>query len=728
MKKKLLLVLCSVLCVFSVAACFFVSHFVKRAVEDETDTKLTLFAKTIGSRIESDMQLKIGIAENLAAQFGSFKQIPAEYRRNILSGLLKDSFESMENCYSAWTIWEPNALDGRDAEFAGSELYGAQGRFSACWFTDDAGESSFTSIEDYADTDWYTSLAQKNALDISEPAFDEDDLALGKHTLIFTIAVPVTDASGIRMGFVGFDIHLSDWVSLDTDTSVKNNYSKLISGEGNVLVSPNESSIGQKDPLFEKNRSVFDSLRTGTVENGSFLFVTHSIDLDKEVVGIVLPLSLRDSDSTWFVVSMTPLKDSYALADRVTGMLILTFSVLGCILILSFVLVLTPMLKPLITTADLLHDISDGEGDLTVRLECVGKDEPARIALYFNKTIEKIRNNFVSVRNHTDKICSAGTTLAADMEETAAAIHQITANIDSVKVQAGNQNEIVLETENTVQKMTQLLTDLNGDIAAQERSVQDSLASVEEMVASVRSVTQIVEGNIRSIEQLEQQAKVAQDIAADSRKMSDEMYAKSDSLLNASSVIQNISSQTNLLAMNAAIEAAHAGEYGQGFAVVADEIRKLAEESSRQSKAITSVLKWLMAKISLIAESAGTADRAFSDMLNLTVTVSRQEDVVLQAMQEQNLANDQVLKSIQVIDTVTHTVSESSQNMISASNALREKAKQLSELSDSVSGSMNEMAAGSVQINNAVQEVNQESLLITDSIKELSEIVSQYKL
>jgi methyl-accepting chemotaxis protein len=514
-------------------------------------------------------------------------------------------------------------------------------------------------------------------------------------------------------------------VYLYTMAPVKGNiWTYVIDGSTEPEDTEKFSNIGEEEDISSHNEAFRRALISGKTESGDLViheawgWLVSVYTPIKNSAGRVVGIAACDFDGEYLHKTIIANEKRQALIGGISLLL-------GVALVLFF---LRQIFSPLDKINAILKEISMGEGDLTRRIESSSENEMGELAGYFNMTLDKIRNLIIVIKGAAANLHNVGGNLAANMQQTAGAVYQITANIEAVKQKVTGQSASVSQTGATMEQVTANIDKLGKNVEAQTESVSRSSSAIEEMLTNIENVTQTLGRNAESVQELikvsdtgrESLQRVTQDIH--------EIARESEGLLEINSVMENIASQTNLLSMNAAIEAAHAGEAGKGFAVVAGEIRKLAESSSQQSKTISDVLKKIKMSIDTITGSTNTALEKFHAVDEQVRAVSQQETNIYNAMEEQRQDSRQILEAIGKLNELTHMVKHGSIEMLEGSKEVIMESKILEKATAEISRGMNEMAGGAGQINSAVNQVEEISKTNKDCIDELVAEVSKFKV
>ena len=410
-----------------------------------------------------------------------------------------------------------------------------------------------------------------------------------------------------------------------------------------------------------------------------------------------------------------------------TMLVMIILTVIGVILGLVVAMTISVMIiRPITLLTDALHNVANG--DLTRRLPEHGEDEVSHASRSYNQSLKEFSKMISAVKDKTGELSEIGNNLASNMAQTASAMNEITSNIHSVKGRVMSQSASVTETNATMEQVTNNISKLNAQVDRQTNAVSQSSSAVEEMIANIQSVNATLSRNSANVRELQESSETGraslQEVATDIQ----EIARESEGLLEINSVMENIASQTNLLSMNAAIEAAHAGEAGRGFAVVADEIRKLAESSGEQSKTIGVVLKKIKESMDKITRSTDTVLSRF-ETIDLSVkTVAEQEGVIRNAMEEQSQGSKQVLEASGQVSEITRQVKGGSSEMLEGSKEVIHESKNLERVTQEITSGINEMAAGAEQVNRAVNVVNDLTGRTKENISSLVRAVSGFRV
>lgn len=398
------------------------------------------------------------------------------------------------------------------------------------------------------------------------------------------------------------------------------------------------------------------------------------------------------------------------------------------VMILTLILIWIFVYKPLKRTNKAIANLSSGEADLSVRLPEHGGDEFEDLAFGVNKFMALLQQLMKDLHLRAADIKAVIQELGTSSQETASATAEIMANIESVKNQSSNQVSAVQNVSSVIESSSNSMNKLKENIVAQTSDITESSAAIEQMIGNIHSVTDSTEKMSSSFSDLERLIKEGAENVKACSDVIKQVEEKSLVLADANNTIKSISSQTNLLAMNAMIESAHAGEAGKGFAVVADEIRKLAENSSAQAKAIEENIKDIT---DLISEGGRLSDLSQSSFENIDNQVNVVDPLVSQisnAMEEQTSGSSQILEALGNMKDESVLVDDSSKLFSEGFVKIDKDMQAVTQISSTVMGSMDEMAAGSKQISQATQIVSELAAKTKDAMSAVDEMLLKFKV
>ena len=655
--------------------------------EQVIEQRLTSLAQTQVSQIQRELEAPLLIAGSLVrvnallGTNGTDGQPRLSLSREQLISLIKENVEKNPKILGTYIGWEKNALDHNDAAYVGSTVVGidpANGRFLPWWFRNTDGSLGVDKLADVDDqktlstgvraSEYYLCSKETKKPCVIDPA----PYKVGDKIVMLASFIEPIMVNGAFQGIVGADLS----VNFIQDMLLAANQ-KLYSGAGEMaLVGGNGRIVAytkDSSKFGEKVSDILDAEQTSNLSNLKRDEVTYSVNQAKGRIELYLPFGIGQTDARWTLMLQLPL--NAVMADLLTlqgdldaqrksdtfGMAMVGLIIAGIGLLVIW-LVGHGIARPLKQMVAMLDDIAQGEGDLTRRLSSDRSDELGSIAKGFNTFLAKLQAMITQVVTSVQSVSDSSEHTADIAIRTNIGVQKQMAEIDQVAT--------------AVQEMTATAQDVarNATQAAQAASHADQAAS---------QGMQIVRDTSNSIGVLAVEIGKAVDVVQTLAKDSENINA----ILTA---IRGIAEQTNLLALNAAIEAARAGEQGRGFAVVADEVRNLAQKTQKATEEIQAMIQQLQQGTrdvvrvmedsqSRTDESVQHAAKAAEALETITQAVSVINDMntqIASAAEEQSAVADDINRNVINIGQVANEVAGGADESSSASAGLTKLAEQ----------------------------------------------------
>jgi methyl-accepting chemotaxis protein len=565
-------------------------------------------------------------------------------------------------------------------------------------------------------------ISGESTFSISSPAVSK---TLGLPIVVFAQAV--AGKSGAPVGIVAFQVKLSKLSEIATAIKVgKTGYGWIAEQSGLV--------IAHRDAQAVMSLNILESAKQGYKGLEEFGKKILSSDsgrgtwADPEGTVFTTYFETVPGSPGWKLGVNQPSAEIEESADTLVAILAIIFAVSMVLAVGASILISRSILSPIRRAGAGFRALAEGEADLTITVDIERNDEIGDLASEINIFLGKLREIMSDLKGAQESLSGIGDRLGASVAGTETAMTELNGGIDAVRERGLHQASSVEESSSSVSQIARNIASLDELIANQAASITEASAAIEQMVGNIGSVTASIARMASEFVALSGASEAGKTTLAAAVERISQISAQSRSLLEANEVISSIASSTNLLAMNAAIEAAHAGEAGKGFSVVADEIRRLSETAAGQSKTIGSELTSILETIGAVVASSKESEEAFSLVARKIADTDALVKEINQAMIEQGEGSKQILEALREMNEVTAQVKNGSTEMSEGNKTVLDEMVRLRESAFDVKERIDAMAASALDIDSNVDTVSDMAQGTRDTIKRMEAAIGRFKV
>ncbi len=669
----------------------------------------------------------IQIARDLSAFASTYPSLPTAIRRTVLTAAPKPLVDETKGIHGTWYLFEPNVVDGRDAEFKGKPGHTNAGVLAPYW-TMDAGQPvlDYSTLDADGKVDTFYTEPKRLDADYLTDVYSFQGLH-GEQVQAVSFCVPI-HVDGRFVGVAGVDYSLAPIEAFASSLTAGARYAFIVSGDRKVVAYPKHEEVGKPIaevlPTTVKEQGLADRM----ARDESIRFVDRSPVTGKLSLTIGEPMKTSTNQPNWYFFVGIPYDEILAPVRSAT----IRSGFIGLAAVFAIVVIILLIarlsLRPLTRLDEALRDVAQGDGDLRRRLEARSDDELGHVAVSFNTFAESLSGMIRNLQETAAVLSTDGLELRREVGVVIDEVGRIRNSATVTRDLAETQSSAAEHTTTAMNAINEGVASLGASIETQASGVSQSSAAIEEMVANLATMKTSIDNVAEELGRLVDFSEEGRRTIVGATEASSEIAKQSRHLVETNTLISSIAAQTNLLAMNAAIEAAHAGEAGAGFAVVADEIRSLAEQSGKQARATAAELSSIRKTIERVVDSQADAETTFKAIIAMIGKVSDLASELRSSMSEQKEGSRQVLEALGDIKRETDTVTSASTGMRSATTAVLEEMRLLLFNSGKILELVADMSKSTESIGDIAESVRDSTKRTGDRIDELEHAAARFKI
>lgn len=707
-----------VLAVVSLCQILMIAYREKNRVEDTITEVSNRYAMDV---LQEFITGGYSTTQNLAVTFESLYNA-GDVDRNKLNVILRSFLEKNADLYAIWSVWEN--CDGLDDSYLRRGLgHPETGAFVPFWYRASDGKILLSECRFYNSPGegkglYYKIPMAKNASVIMEPS---QEIQNGELLQVVSFVTPIR-IDGKPVGVVGVDYNLSQLTKRIGEFAFPDpRYDAYFFSAGGIYVSSSDSEKIGKSVLAYEGPENMAQLRDFSVNNYSIVNING-------IYNVAVPVRINENtDAPWVFVLTVPATVLFRDAYWLVGGTVATVFILITVVILIILFVSRSIVRPINRISVMIEEIAKGEADLSKTLAVHSRDELGDIAGSINTFIVKLRTIIGKMKS---AIGSASEVQGKISESTQTARDYTQMMTEAI----ASTFSWMDEAKNEVFDISQKLEDINMEVDGFKVTVENGTAVVSqsstatnEIVATINNISSNVSGNAESLQRLADLSEQGKNKMDENAALIKQINNSTKSMFDAIKVVNGIAQQTNLLAMNAAIEAAHAGEAGKGFAVVAEEIRKMAEDSSKNASIISKNLIDAAKLVEAVTVSNTSTAEVFND---LNQQVRRQALVLAEvssAMLELSHSGNELLDISSVSRDSMIAVDKGAGKIENSIVEINMLIKHISDNVDRVFSLIGDVKTQGVEFNDSMTELSEEAVKLGTYFSDIAGEVNMFK-